>query len=198
MLIVDGVLVSDDIVYSQFVCDLSQCQGICCVEGDAGAPLDEEELGILEDLYPAYKPYMTEGGIRAVEQNGFYEYDTDGTLVTPLIKGEACAYIYYEAGVAKCAIEKAYLLHKTPFRKPISCHLYPIRIKSLPGYDALNYHRWHVCEPACSLGKKLNIPVYRFLEEPLVRKYGVEWYQKLLKEIQLLTQDTDSESPKIN
>ena len=122
---------------------------------------------------------MTEEGVQKVEKDGTFDYDMEGAFVTPLLSDEACAFVYYEDGIAKCAIEKAYRNGEIDFPKPISCHLYPIRIKKLPEYEALNYHRWGVCEEACIKGEQLKLPVFRFLKEPLIRKYGEEWYRKL-------------------
>ncbi|PKP21579.1 MAG: DUF3109 domain-containing protein [Bacteroidetes bacterium HGW-Bacteroidetes-19] len=181
MLIINGVLVSDDIINARFCCDLSQCEGLCCIEGDVGAPVDPLEIGDLEDNYPIFKKYMTPEGIEKVELQGTFDYDIEGAFVTPLLDNEACVYVYYEDGIAKCAIEKAFLNKEIDFQKPISCHLYPIRVIQLPDYEALNYHRWIVCETACSKGKELNLPLYRFLKEPLIRKYGEIWFQELLK-----------------
>ena len=179
MLIVGNVIVSDELIRNCFCCDLAACQGECCIEGDAGAPIAPDEIADLEDNFPIFKKYMTEEGVRLVETDGTFDYDMEGEFVTPLLSDDACAYVYYEDGIAKCAIEKAYLNHEIDFQKPISCHLYPIRIKKLPDYDALNYHRWFVCESACELGEKKHIPVYQFLKGPLVRKYGEEWYHEL-------------------
>ena len=184
MIIVDGVLVSDELVDYFFCCDVTQCKGACCLEGDAGAPLDPMEIGDLEDAYPFFKKYLTEEGIEKIEQEGSFDYDFDGQFVTPLLSDEACAYIYYEDGIAKCAIEKAFLNGEIDFMKPISCHLYPIRVKKLPDYEALNYHRWFVCESACKKGVDLKIPVYHFLKVPLIRKYGEGWYEKLEKSVE--------------
>ena len=183
MLIVGNTLVSDELIKNCFCCDLSQCCGACCIEGDVGAPIEPDEIADLEDNYPIFKKYMTEEGVRLVDENGTFDYDMEGEFVTPLLSDEACAFIYYEDGIAKCAIEKAYLNGEIGFRKPISCHLYPIRIKKLPDYEALNYHHWSICESACQLGKKEGIPVYQFLKEPLIRKYGELWYEELLREL---------------
>ena len=180
MIIVDNVIVSDELIHKCFCCDLAACGGECCVEGDAGAPLDPLEVAELEDKYPVFKKYMTEEGIRLVEKEGTFDYDMEGSFVTPLLNdSEACAYVFYEDGIAKCAIEKAFLQGEIDFRKPISCHLYPIRIKMLPDYEALNFHHWFVCESACEKGEELGLPAYRFLKEPLVRKYGEAWYARL-------------------
>ncbi|MCQ2269787.1 MAG: DUF3109 family protein [Bacteroidales bacterium] len=180
MIIVDNILVSDDLFDGQFCCDLSKCQGLCCVEGDTGAPIAPEEIADLEDNYPLFKKYMSQEGVDKVETEGTFDYDMEGAFVTPLLSDERCAYAYYdEHGVAKCAIEKAFRNGEIDFQKPISCHLYPIRVNKLPDYEALNYHRWMVCEDACELGKRLHLPIFRFLKEPIIRAYGEDFYQKL-------------------
>ena len=181
MLAVDDTLISDDIFSQCFFCDLSCCKGICCVDGDAGAPLDEEEISILEDYKEMISPYMTEKGLAVIDQLGMFDYDEMGNLVTPLVEDKDCAFVYYEDDVAKCAIEKAYFDEKIDFQKPISCHLYPIRITSYTHYDALNYHQWVVCESARKKGKELNMSVFSFLETPLARKYGQHWVEKVKK-----------------
>ncbi len=179
MLIVDKVLVSEDLLEECFCCDLEKCGGMCCVEGDVGAPIEPEEVGDMEDCYPQVRKYMQPEAVKLVDNLGTFDYDMEGEFVTPLLSDEACAYVYYEDGIAKCAIEKAFLNGEIDFQKPISCHLYPIRIKKLPDYEALNYHRWEVCREACKKGKDIKLPVYKFLREPLIRKYGEEWYEKL-------------------
>ena len=179
MLIVDKVLVSEDLLDECFCCDLEKCGGMCCVEGDVGAPIEPEEVGDMEDCYPQVRKYMQPEAVKLVDNLGTFDYDMEGEFVTPLLSDEACAYVYYEDGIAKCAIEKAFLNGEIDFQKPISCHLYPIRIKKLPDYEALNYHRWEVCREACKKGKDIKLPVYKFLREPLIRKYGEEWYEKL-------------------
>ena len=186
MIIIDNILVSDELIFNKFCCDLAECRGECCIEGDAGPPLDPLEIGELEDNYPVFKQYMTEEGVAKVDADGTFDYDMEGEFATPLLSDEACAYVYYDDGVAKCAIEKAFLNGEIDFHKPISCHLYPIRIKKLPDYEALNYHRWYVCESACQLGEKEGIPVYQFLRGPLIRKYGEDWYNRLDREAQQL------------
>jgi hypothetical protein len=183
MLIVKGVLVSDELIDNYFCCDLEKCQGLCCVEGDVGAPLEPLEVGELEDYFPTFKKYMTNEGVAKVEKGNTFDYDMEGNFVTPLLENEACAFVYYEDGIAKCVIEKAFLNGEIDFKKPVSCHLYPIRINILPDYEALNYHHWFVCQHACDKGKKLKLPVYRFLKEPLIRKYGNEWFEELEKAV---------------
>lgn len=182
MIIIDNLLVSEDIIEKEFVCNLQTCKGACCISGDSGAPLEKEELEILAKEYQKYKSYLTDRGREIIEERGFYEYDTeDEKYKTPLIEGGPCVYINYdESDIAHCGIEKAYLDGKTPFKKPISCHLYPIRVSVLKnGNKALNYERWSVCKSACSLGKKLQVPIYKFLKEPITRAFGEETYQVL-------------------
>ena len=183
MIRVGNVLVSEELIDRFFCCDTEKCNGDCCIEGDAGAPLEPLEISDLEDNYPLFKKYMSPEAIAKVETSGLFDYDIIGNFVTPLLDDESCAFVYYENDVAKCAIEKAFLQGETDFQKPISCHLYPIRIKQLPDYDALNYHRWFVCEPACQKGAAEKIPVYQFLKTPLIRKYGEEWFKELEKMI---------------
>ncbi len=180
MLQIGEILISDDVIEKEFVCNLDKCKGACCVEGDYGAPLDEDELDILKEVYPEVKPYLSEAGIKAIEKQGTHVLDEDGDLSTPTIKGRECAYaIYDDKNVLKCGIEQAYLDGKIGWKKPISCHLYPIRITKKKHFEALNYHKWHICSPACALGKELQVPVYKFLKDPLIRKYGKAWYAEL-------------------
>jgi hypothetical protein len=185
MMKVGEILVSDDVREKEFVCNLEKCKGACCVEGDFGAPLDEDELAILEEIYPKVKPYLSKEGIEVIEKIGTHTVDEDGDLVTPVIDGRECVYaIYDKKGVLKCGIEQAYYDGKVSWKKPISCHLYPIRITKKKEFEALNYHKWHICSPACALGKELQVPVYKFLKDPLIRKYGEAWYEDLLKAIE--------------
>ncbi|MBL0340327.1 MAG: DUF3109 family protein [Bacteroidetes bacterium] len=181
MIQIGNALVSSEIFEKKFVCDLDKCRGACCVEGDSGAPLEKEELAILEKIYPKVAPYLSEDGRKSIEKYGKYLIDSDGDYVTPLVNGELeCAYTIFENGLAKCGIEKAYEDGKIKFKKPISCHLYPIRIQKLKsGTEALNYHKWDLCKAACTLGKKLEVPIYKFLKAPLIRKYGKKWFNEL-------------------
>jgi len=173
-------LLSEDLFDKNFVCNLDACKGACCWEGDYGAPLEEDELPILQDIYPDIKSYLTKAGIAAIEEQGVAIVDEEEELSTTLIEGGPCAYINYDnEGTAYCAIEKANKDGVIDWRKPISCHLYPIRIKKLPDYDALNYDKWDICSAACSLGEELKVPVYRFLKDALIRKYGEDFYVKL-------------------
>lgn len=187
MIEVGNVLVSEELIQEEFVCNLGQCRGACCVEGDAGAPLQPNELEALASVYPKVKPYMTAKGIDTVEAYGTHVVDLDGDLTTPCVDGhKECAYVTWENGITKCAIEKAYENGDIDWKKPISCHLYPIRTTAYPEFDVLHYDRWHICHSACSLGRELKVPVYVFLKEPLVRKYGQAWYDELEESIALL------------
>ncbi len=180
MIKIDDVLVSDDIKEKHFVCKLSVCCGDCCVEGDAGAPLDEEEIAVLEDCLDEIKPYMSKEGLAEIEKVGVFEYDADGSYVTPLINNDECAFVYVENGINFCAIEKAWQEGKIKFQKPVSCHLYPIRLKQVGDYTAVNYDEWSICKPALINGKDMGVPLYKFLKEPLIRKFGNKWYDKLV------------------
>lgn len=180
MIIIDKTLVSNELFDEAFACDLSACKGACCVEGSSGAPLEDAEVDILDEIYEDVKPFMRAEGIAAVEELGTFTVDQDGDLVTPLVNGEECAYVQFdEQGIAKCAIEMAHRAGKVDWPKPISCHLYPIRIKALKDFDALNYHRWHICKPACECGAKMQVPVFRFCKSALIRKYGEDYYELL-------------------
>lgn len=188
MIKIGDVLVSDDIREKEFVCNLEKCKGACCVEGDLGAPLEEDELEILKEIYPKVKPYLTKEGIKAIEEQGTHILDEDGDFSTPTIGGKECAYaLYDEKGILKCGIEQAYYDGKVTWKKPISCHLYPIRITKKKNFEAVNYHKWSICSPACSFGKELGVPVYKFLKEPLIRKYGQAWYNELVNAIEAIS-----------
>ncbi len=185
MIKVGDVLVSDDVRDKEFVCNLEKCKGACCVEGDFGAPLLEEELAILEEIYPRIKPYLSARGIEEIERQGTHTIDDEDDLCTPVIAGRECVYaIYDKQGILKCGIEAAYKDGVVNWKKPISCHLYPIRVTKKKDFEALNYHKWHICSPACALGKELQVPVYKFLREPLIRKYGESWYEELVRVIE--------------
>ncbi len=187
MIEIDDKIVSEDILLNHFACDIAQCKGICCVEGNAGAPLDVEEVDILEQEYDNYKPYMTSEGIDSVERQGFMVIDEDGDYTTPLVNDAECAYAYVENGITLCAIEKAWRLGECSFPKPISCHLYPIRLINFSnGGVGLNYHRWSVCRSACQNGAKLQIPIYKSLKEPIIRRFGEEFYTALEAAEQML------------
>lgn len=179
------VILSDDVKEKFFVCNLEKCKGACCVEGDLGAPLEDDELEVLDEIYGEVEPYLSEEGRKAIEEQGTYILDEDDEYSTPTIGGKECAYaIYGDKGILKCGIEQAFFDGKISFRKPISCHLYPIRITKYEDFDAINYDRWSICSPACSLGAELQVPVYKFLKDALTRKYGEQWYSDLVKLIE--------------
>ena len=187
MIQVDDKIISFDVFEKQFVCDLSACKGACCVEGDAGAPLTDNELEVLPNIYNEVKSYMRTEGIAEIEKQGFFVVDGDGDTTTPLVNNKECAFVAFDENeIAKCAIEQAYNDGKIDFKKPISCHLFPIRIKEYRDFDAVNYEEINICKPACDCGEQLQIPVYRFLKEPLIRLYGEEWYDKLTEAASLL------------
>lgn len=180
MIRIGKTLVSDELIEEKFVCDLGRCKGACCVEGISGAPLEEDEIGQLEANFEAVRTYMTPEGLRAVRAKGLHTVDDDGDRVTPLIGHEgACAYAVTDGGVVACAIEKAYNDGVSSFRKPISCHLYPVRITAYKHVTAVNYHAWDICSSACTLGESLRMPVYRFVRDALVRRFGQAWYRAL-------------------
>ena len=173
-------IVSEDIIKKDFVCNLNACKGACCVDGDAGAPLDEEETKMLEEIYPNVKPYLRKEGIDAIKSQGTFIKTKDGELETPLINNSECAYVIFDGkGIALCAIEQAYNDGKVQWKKPVSCHLYPIRVKDYSEFSAVNYHRWPICDDACTLGKELQVPVYKFVKEALIRKFGEDWFSEL-------------------
>jgi len=174
-------IVSEDILEKDFVCNLSACHGACCVDGDAGAPLSEEETKILQDIYPLVKPFLRKEGIAAIEAQGTWVNGTDGDLETPLIDNKDCAYVIFDGKTALCGIEQAYNQGIVKWKKPVSCHLYPIRVKDFSDFSAVNYDRWDICDPACSLGAELEVPVYKFVKEALVRRFGIDWYTELEK-----------------
>jgi len=183
MIAIDNVLVSDALVEEKFVCDLTACKGACCVDGDAGAPLDNKELKSIDEVYNTVLSYLDEESKTELEKQGRYVYDKKFGWVTPTIKGAVCVYAIKEKnGLVKCGIEQAYLDGKVKWKKPISCHLFPVIVKkSKDGVtDYANYQpREDHCKAACSLGKKLKVPVYQFLKEPLIRRFGTDFYETL-------------------
>ena len=172
-------ILSEDIIEKEFVCNLSACKGACCVDGDAGAPLEEDELKILMDIYPKVKPFLRKEGIKAIEEQGLFT-TTDGEHETTLIDGKDCAYVFFDENeIALCGIEEAYNQGAISWKKPISCHLYPVRVQQYSEFAAVNYHKWHICGDACTLGKELQVPVYKFVKQALIRKFGEDWYAEL-------------------
>ena len=181
MIAIDNVLLSDEVVEEHFVCDLIKCKGGCCVDGDAGAPLENKELKEMNAVFPEVAPYLTAEGIQTIENEGKYIYDREFGWVTPTVSNGMCAYgIIDKKGIVKCGIEQAFNDGKTNWKKPISCHLFPIRIKKTGKTELVNYEpREDLCHPACKLGKALKVPVYQFLKEPLIRKYGEDFFDAL-------------------
>ena len=180
MLQIDDTIISLDLLDESFVCDLTTCKGNCCIEGDDGAPLEESEVKIIEDLLPLIWDDLTEKSKEVIKKQGVSYIDDDGEPVTSIVNGDECVFTYTDAsGICKCAIEKAFREGKTDFYKPISCHLYPVRLQKYEDYIAVNYHRWSVCNCARQLGSKLGVPVYKFLKEPLTRRFGTAWYEQL-------------------
>ena len=173
-------IVSEEIIEKDFVCNLNACKGQCCIDGDAGAPLEDKETEILVDIYSDVKPFLSAEGIAAIEEQGAFIKGEDGEWETPLINGSACAYVTYtEDKITKCGLEEAYNQGITDWKKPVSCHLYPIRIKEYTELTAVNYNKWEICDPACSLGAELKVPIYKFVKEALIRKFGAPWYEEL-------------------
>lgn len=175
-------IVSEDLIEKDFVCNLNACKGACCIEGEAGAPVTKEEVEILQDIYPKVKPFLRPKGISAIEEQGTHIVSPLDELETPLVNGKECAYVTFtENGTASCGIEDAYNAGAISFRKPISCHLYPVRVQNYSEFSAVNYHKWSICNDACTLGASLKVPVYKFVKEALIRKFGEDWYAELEK-----------------
>lgn len=173
-------VVSEDIIENDFACNLSACKGACCVKGEAGAPVEKNEAAILEENYKNVKPFLREEGIASIEKQGTYTTNDFDELETPLVNGEECAYaIFNDKGTALCGMEAAYRAGKSDFKKPLSCELYPIRIQKYSSFSAVNYHRWEICDSACKLGHELQIPIYKFVKEALIKKFGESWYAEL-------------------
>lgn len=179
MLEIGRTIVSLDVLEKKFLCDLLKCKGACCVEGDSGAPLTSEEAKAIQETFPVFESYLPEIHKNEIQKQGFAVIDLDGDLVTPLVNNRQCVYSIEENGMLKCAIEKAFLEGKIGFRKPVSCHLFPIRITEYKRFDAVNYQEIDICKPGRECGKAQQLPLYVFLKEPLIRKYGEEWYEQL-------------------
>lgn len=178
---IGDAIVASDIIEENFLCDLSACMGECCVEGDAGAPLEEDEVKTIEDLLHEVWDDLSPAAQVVIKEHGVAYRDHDGDMVTAIVNGKDCVFTYYdEKGICKCAIEKAYREGRTNFYKPISCHLYPIRLQKYKDFTAVNYHRWSICKAAVLLGKKEGLKVYEFLKEPLIRRFGEDWYNELV------------------
>ena len=182
MIIVQEVLVSDELTEERFTCDLSACQGACCWEGDYGAPLDRQEMELLETIYDRISPFLSERGKECIAKKGLHEYYPEiGEHGTTLLEDGSCAFLVRKEGIARCGIELAHEAGAISFVKPVSCHLYPVRVTrdERTGFEALNYDRWEICSAACHLGEKLKKPVYEFASEAIIRKYGEEFYEEL-------------------
>lgn len=181
MILLENTLVSEDVLEKEFICNLTACKGACCVEGDFGAPISEDEITLIEQNLQGILPYLEPASINEIEKKGFWEKDIDSDLVTTCLPSGECNFSIRDeqSGALKCGIEKAYFEGKSTIKKPISCHLYPIRVSKVGDYDAINYHKWDICKPACELGKKEGVTVYQFLKDPLIRKYGNEWFEEL-------------------
>ena len=182
MLIVDDCIISDNLADVRFRCDLAKCKGACCVDGDCGAPLDADEIPVLERIYPIVKPYMTDKGVTVVEHEGVSSLDVDKLPCTPLVDNRECAYAIVENGITLCAIEKAWRDGKIDYPKPISCHLYPVRIEDFGEFKAVNYHEWDVCRSAVCRKEGEGLPLYQYLKEPLIRRFGQQWYDELAEQ----------------
>lgn len=180
MIQIDNKLISSEVIEELFACDVSRCKGACCVEGDLGAPLEPEERAILEEIYPKVKPFLRRAGIRAIEQQGTWVRDFTQSDSTPLVEGRECAYVTFSPeGIALCGIEQAWQAGEIDFQKPISCHLYPVRVSKHRDLEALNYDRWDICAPACQAGRQQGTRVYAFVKDALIRKYGEAFYAEL-------------------
>lgn len=183
---IDNKLVSSSLLTECFCCDLGACRGTCCVQGVSGAPLRHDEAHILEQILPELEPYLSAGGLAAIRAQGCAVVDSDGDLVTPLRDGLECAFTVFDNGNALCAIELAWKNKKVHFRKPISCHLYPIRVTRYQTFDALNFDTWAICNPARKLGKKMGLPVFKFLKEPIIRAFGQKFYMQMVEAHKLM------------
>ncbi len=180
MILLDNTIISEDILEKNFICNLSACKGACCIEGDFGAPLTEEEIETIEAELSNILPFLSAESINEINKKGIWEKDIDGDLVTTCLPSGACNFSIKESdGTLKCGIEQASKAGKSSIQKPLSCHLYPIRISKVGNYDAVNYHKWDICKPACKLGDEHKLAVFQFLKIPLIRKFGTEWFNEL-------------------
>lgn len=179
MIEIDDTITSLDVVSERFKCDLKTCKGACCIEGDGGAPLEADEVDEIEKNLQLILPYIPQKARKIIEEKGFHYTDSDGDILTMLVDDKECVFTTFTGGIAFCGIEQAFNDGKLAFRKPISCHLYPIRLTKYTTFEAVNYHKWDICDCARKKGKEENCRVFEFLKEPLVRKYGSEWYAAL-------------------
>ncbi|MBK5194426.1 MAG: DUF3109 family protein [Proteiniphilum sp.] len=187
MIQIQQTLVSDELFEEQFICDLCKCKGQCCVDGESGAPLTQEEFEQIKKILPVLWKELSPKAQELISEQGIAYTDYDGELVTSIINGEECVFTWFDAdGVCRCAIDTAFREGRTDVQKPVSCHLYPIRLTEYADFTAVNYHRWSVCKPAIELGRKMGLPLYRFLREPLIRRFGEKWYQEVCEAAALM------------
>ena len=187
MIQIQQTLLSDDIFDEQFICDLCKCKGQCCVDGESGAPITQEEYVQIQRILPLIQDMLSTEAQSLINKQGIAYTDEDGELVTSIINGEECVFTWFdEEGVCKCAIDTAFREGLTDVQKPISCHLYPIRLTDYTDFTAVNYHRWSICKPAIKLGRKEGLPIYRFLREPLIRRFGKDWYKEVCEVAKLM------------
>lgn len=174
-----NTLISDDLLEARFVCNLNKCKGVCCVEGDYGAPIEKTEVAFIKDNLEKILPYLSEEGKNTILRKGFFETDCDYELVTRCLPTGECVFAVWNNGMLSCGMEQSWKDGHSSFRKPISCHLYPVRTRNIGNMEALNYHQWEICKAACALGDELKVPVFRFVKDALIRKYGEDWYEEL-------------------
>jgi hypothetical protein len=185
MLVVGNSIVSEDIKDIKFCCNISLCKGMCCIEGDYGAPITKQEKKIIKDNLNSILPYLNDVEKKEIKEKNFFDFDNDNELCTRIINGKDCVFVTKnEKGIPICAIQKAYMDKKISFIKPISCHLYPLRIQDYDGFSTVNYQMWDVCKTALLEGEKKDVPLYKFLKEPLIRRFGEKWYKELLEQIE--------------
>ena len=175
-------LVSEEIIETHFHCNVDACKGACCIEGSGGAPLMENEVKIIDKNYKKIAPYLSQEAKNKISKDGKYIYDKEGKMETPLLDGKACVYVHYKSnGLLECGIEKAYNEGQIELKKPLSCHLYPIRIKEYSSFTAVNYHKWGICSEACSFGENHKKPLFQFVKEALIKRFGDDWFIELEK-----------------
>jgi len=180
MVEIDDKIISDELFEKKFVCDLQKCKGGCCVEGDSGAPLKSKEVKEIAKNLSIIKSEMSTKGLSAIKNNDFHYVDSDGEKVTKLVDGKECVFVVFdENNIAKCSIESAYRKNKINFNKPISCHLYPVRVKKHDSFTSINVDSWHICKPACECGTELNVPVFKFLKDAIIRSWGLDFFNHL-------------------
>lgn len=190
MIEIEDKILSLDLFDVFFSCDYEKCKGFCCIEGDSGAPLQEDEIEKIKEAIPSIEKYLSKKSLDEINKNGFYLIDTDGDIVTPTIEGNECAYATFDnSGNCLCAFEKAFFNNETTFQKPISCALYPVRVKKYRDFTALNYHKWNICKCAIKKGRKEGMPLFRFLEKPLKRAFGDDFFNKMEEEYILISEN---------